>query len=220
MLVGCAEELLVLLGDSASLRKATNMMRDRINSTDQIVTASSMLPTSTLPPSGRTEDVMGVSSVTDHGFSQGGNVLPITECAVSTNAFGAVTPELSDLDSDAVWVAMQKQQNQAMVHRASGWALFRPGTTDQQCDEIENANWRVFVDSLGKSYAKRSDTIVWSMIVFILAVIFLIPIREISRGASACRLRVPMLDCGASGKETLNRTVKLQSKCFLDMTNQ
>ena len=164
-------------------------MRDKINS-DRCETSSSMLPHSNLPIDGITEDVMSLSSLTAPGFSQSGkrNVSSITECAVSTSICGVVTPEPGDRDSDAVWVAMQKQQNQAIAYQASGWTLFRLGTTDPHRDGVAEADRKGFFDLLRKSYARRADTIVWSMIVFILAAIVLIPLLGFSMGPAFAAL--------------------------------
>jgi hypothetical protein len=179
---GCVGGLLMVQSGSASLRKANSDMRDKINSADQSERSKSLLTHSTFCSGSTTKDVMGHSGVTGYGLSQSEPISSITAVAVSTDTFGAINLQPSDLDSDAVWVAMQKQQSRALVHQASRWSLLRLGTTDQQRDEVQNANRIVFVDLLKKSYAKRSDTILWSMMVFILTVIILIPLRGFIEG--------------------------------------
>jgi hypothetical protein len=154
-------------------------MRDRIGSADQIENSNSKsMPSHSISClSSTTTNGMGLSSVTGFCLSQSKPVSSVTDVAVSTDKFDPINIEPSDLDLDAAWVAMQKQENRVLLHQASRWSLLRPGTTDQQRDEVQNANRIFFVDSLKRSYAKRSDTIVWSMMVFILTVIVLIPLR-------------------------------------------
>jgi len=168
--------------DSASLRKANSDMRGKINSADQFERSKSLVTHSISCSGSTTKDVMGHSSVAGHGLSPSEPVSSITAVVVSTDTFGAINLQPSDLDSDAVWVAMQRQQTRALVQHASRWSLLRLGTTDQQRDEVRNASRTVFLDLLKKSYAKRSDTILWSMMVFILTVIILIPLRGFIEG--------------------------------------
>jgi hypothetical protein len=121
---------------------------------------------------------MGASNITGLGFSQVPTVKdpPISEFVGSTSAFGAVTPEPNDLDSDEIWVAMLKKQHQVATRQGSIWQLFHDvDKTDPRRDEVRDADWRGFLEFLRKSYAKRADTLFWSMIVFSLAAAILIP---------------------------------------------
>jgi len=159
-------------------------MEDRINSLDPIKTCSTCQHP--MPPLDRRTEDVGVAGLVGCDFLRGGTLNPssITECEGNTSTLAVVTPEPDAIDSDAVWVAMLKHQNQALASQASGWQLFRLGATDHQRDEVENANRRVFLDSLQRSYAKRSDTIVWSMIVFILAATVLTSLLGVVKGAT------------------------------------
>jgi hypothetical protein len=153
------------------------IMRDRIRSADQIETSVSPLPRSTLTQDSGAENVMVDSNLIHRYLSKSAapDVLSKSDCPVDTNIH-AVTPEPRGLDSDAGWVAMQKWQDQTLIHKVSGLPLFRLWKTDPHRDEVEEADWKGFLELLRKSYARRADTILWSMIVFIFAGIFLISV--------------------------------------------
>lgn len=121
---------------------------------------------------------MGVSSFAGLGFSptKKPNKTSISECEVSALTSGDRTLE-HDPDSDGFWVAMMKQEGQDAAQQESIWRPFYSvDTTDQRRNEIEEADRKGILDLLKKSYARRADTIVWSMIVFILAAVVLIPL--------------------------------------------
>jgi hypothetical protein len=84
--------------------------------------------------------------------------------------------ETSNLDSDDYWVGMMKREYRAAACPRSTWQLLQgAGKADSRCNEVAEANRKTFLELLRKSYAKRADTIIWSMIVFILATVVLIP---------------------------------------------
>jgi len=156
----------------AILRKVNSIMEDR-----------SSLANQTERPNSTLRSHIPLPGLAGPGFPRGGglDVSPTTECEASTSTCGVGNYEMS-LDSDSVWVAMLKHQNQTIASQTSCWQLFRLGATDLQRDEVEDANRRVFFESLRRSYAKRSDTIVWSMLVFIVAAIVLISVLGFGEG--------------------------------------
>ena len=121
---------------------------------------------------------MGVSGMTGLDSSQPRNLSNSTnaECTLSRSASRVATLQPNDLDSDDVWVAMMRQQQLPAVHQGPIRRLFHvDDKTDTLSDEIAVADWKNFLDVLRKSYARRTDTIVWSVVVFIAAAIALIP---------------------------------------------
>jgi hypothetical protein len=123
-------------------------------------------------------DVMGVSEVTRLDSSQPGNLhnSTNTECTLSRSASRVAPLQPNDLDSDVVWVAMMSLQQLPPAQQGAIRRFFHaPDKRDKLSDEIAEADWKSFLDVLRKSYAKRSDTFVWSVVVFILAAIALTP---------------------------------------------
>jgi hypothetical protein len=125
------------------------------------------------------EHVMGICSPTGLKFTQPREPNDITnsECEKDPTAVGRVLPEANDFASDAFWIAMMRQDERAAVCPKSIWrAFYGVDKSDQRRNEVAEADRKSFVQSLKKSYGRRADTVVWSMIVFILAAIVLIPL--------------------------------------------
>jgi hypothetical protein len=135
-------------------------------------------PSPHISPERRTVDVMGVSGMTGLDSSQPRNLYNSTnaECILSRSASRVATPQSNDPDSDVVWVAMMRQQHLPLVQQGPIRRFFHvPDKRDKLSDEIADADWKSFLDVLRMSYARRTDTFVWSVVVFILAAIALTP---------------------------------------------
>jgi len=95
----------------------------------------------------------------------------------------APEPEGQQLDSDEVWLAMLKRENQKVTREDSFWACSRRvDKRDPLCLEIEEAKRSFLLNGLRTSYASRGGTLLWAMVVFLIGVVVLVPIIGFVKG--------------------------------------
>jgi len=88
-----------------------------------------------------------------------------------------IASETSESDSDAYWIAMMRREYRPTGRSKTPWGVLQGSArADLRCDEMAEADRKAFLSFLRKSYAKRADTLIWSIMVLTIATFVLVPL--------------------------------------------